>query len=48
MALRTIRLLGDDILTKTCREVKVMTPRLQELIADGTVQSIIDKYITAE
>ena len=34
MALRTIRLLGDDILTKTCREVKVMTPRLQELIAD--------------
>ena len=34
MALRTIRLLGDDILTKTCREVKTMTPRLQELIAD--------------
>ena len=34
MALRTIRLLGDEILTKTCREVKKMTPRLQELIDD--------------
>lgn len=34
MALRTIRLLGDDILTKTCREVKTMTPRLRELIDD--------------
>lgn len=34
MALRTIRTLGDEILTKTCREVKTLTPRLQELITD--------------
>lgn len=34
MALRTIRMLGDEILTKTCREVKSMTPRMQELIED--------------
>ncbi len=34
MALRTIRMLGDEILTKTCREVKSMTPRMQELIDD--------------
>ncbi len=34
MALRQIRLLGDEILTKPCREVKEMTPRLQELIED--------------
>ena len=34
MALRKIRELGDEILTKKCREVKEMTPRLQELVAD--------------
>lgn len=34
MALRTIRTLGDEILTKKCKEVKTLTPRLQELIAD--------------
>lgn len=34
MALRTIRILGDEILTKKCKEVKVMTPRMQELITD--------------
>ncbi|MCD8134271.1 MAG: peptide deformylase [Clostridiales bacterium] len=34
MALRTIRMLGDEILRKTCREVKSMTPRMQELIDD--------------
>lgn len=34
MALRTIRILGDEILTKKCKEVKTMTPRTQELIAD--------------
>ncbi len=34
MALRTIRLLGDEILTKPCREVTEMTPRLRELIDD--------------
>ena len=34
MALRKIREYGDDILTKKCREVKEMTPRLKELVAD--------------
>ena len=34
MALRTIRIAGDPVLTKKCREVKEMTPRLQELIDD--------------
>lgn len=34
MALRTIRILGDEILTKVCRPVTKMTPRLEELIDD--------------
>ncbi|MCC8150745.1 MAG: peptide deformylase [Lachnospiraceae bacterium] len=34
MALRTIRMLGDEILTKKCREVKDMTPRMRQLIDD--------------
>lgn len=34
MALRTIRVLGDEILTKACREVKEVTPRIQTLIED--------------
>ncbi len=34
MALRTIRIAGDPVLEKKCREVKEMTPRLKELIAD--------------
>ena len=34
MALRTIRIMGDDVLTKTCREIKEITPRIQELIED--------------
>lgn len=34
MALRTIRLLGDDILKKQCREVKEITPRIRTLIDD--------------
>ena len=34
MALREVRMQGDPILTKTCREVKVLTPRLQTLIDD--------------
>lgn len=34
MALRTIRMLGDEILKKECRPVKELTPRLQELIVD--------------
>lgn len=34
MALRQIREIGDEILTKPCREVKEMTPRVKELIDD--------------
>lgn len=34
MAIRNIRTLGDEILTKTAKEVKVMTPKIQELIED--------------
>lgn len=34
MALRTIRTLGDEVLTKTCREIKAVTPRIEELIND--------------
>ena len=34
MALRTIRMLGDPVLNKTCREVKEMTPKISTLIAD--------------
>lgn len=34
MALRTIRLAGDPVLARRCREVKEMTPRLRELISD--------------
>lgn len=34
MALRTIREMGDEVLNKTCKEVKEMTPRLRTLIDD--------------
>ena len=34
MAIRTVRVEGDSVLTKKCREVKEMTPRLSELIDD--------------
>lgn len=34
MALRNIREIGDAVLTKTCKEVKEMTPRTKELIED--------------
>ncbi len=34
MALRQIRTEGDEVLTKKCREVKEMTPRLRELVDD--------------
>jgi len=34
MAIRNIRTLGDEILTKTAKEVKEMTPKIQELIGD--------------
>ena len=34
MALRTIRLQGDPVLTKVCKEVKEVTPKIQTLIDD--------------
>ena len=34
MAIRNIRTLGDDVLTKTCREVKEVNERTRELIDD--------------
>ena len=34
MAIRNIRQEGDSILRKNCREVKEVTPRIQELIED--------------
>lgn len=34
MAIRQVRTMGDEILTKECKPVKVMTPRIQELIED--------------
>ena len=34
MALRTIRQMGDAVLTKKCREIKEVTPRIEELIDD--------------
>lgn len=34
MAIRNIREYGDEVLTKNCKEVKEMTPRVRELIGD--------------
>lgn len=34
MAIRNIREMGDEVLNKTCKEVKEMTPRIKELIED--------------
>lgn len=34
MAIRQIREMGDEVLTKKCKPVKVMTPRTMELIED--------------
>lgn len=34
MAIRTIRTIGDEVLTKECKPVKEMTPRIAELIED--------------
>lgn len=34
MALRTIRLQGDPVLAKNCREITEITPKIKELIGD--------------
>lgn len=41
MALRTIRIMGDEVLTKKCREIPEMTPRIQELI-DDMIETMYD------
>jgi len=42
MALRNIRIIGDEILTKKCRTVEEMTPKVQELI-DDMYETMYDK-----
>ncbi len=34
MAIRNIREMGEDVLTKTCKEVTEITPRIRDLIGD--------------
>ena len=34
MALRTIRIQGDPVLEKKCREITEITPKIEELIED--------------
>ena len=34
MAIRNIRIEGDAVLRKTCRDVKEITPKIEELIED--------------
>ena len=42
MALRQIRTYGDPVLGKNCKEVKEMTPRLQELV-DDMLETLYDQ-----
>ena len=34
MAIRTVRVIGDEILTKPCKPINFMTPRISNLIGD--------------
>ena len=34
MAIRQVRIIGDEILRKECKPVKLMTPRTRDLIED--------------
>ena len=34
MALRTIRLQGDPVLSKKCRDIREVTPKIRQLIGD--------------
>ena len=43
MAIRNIREIGDSILTKTCRPVENMTPRVRQLIQD-MLDTMYDNY----
>ena len=37
MALRTIRIQGDPVLTNKCKEIKEVTPKIRELIFSGEI-----------
>lgn len=41
MALREIRVQGDSVLTKVCKEVKEVTPRIRDLI-DDMIETMYD------
>ena len=41
MATRTIRTIGDDVLTNVCKEVKEVTPKTKEL-SDDTFETMYD------
>lgn len=43
MALRNIRIQGDPILTKECRKIEKMTPKIRELIQD-MFETMYDAY----
>ena len=43
MALRNIRIMGDEVLTKVCRPVKENTPKIQQLI-DDMFDTMYDVY----
>ncbi len=43
MAIRNVRIMGDDILRKSCRDITEMTPKLQTLI-DDMFDTMYDAY----
>ena len=43
MAVRTIRVIGDEILYKECKPVKEMTQRVEELIAETKLNELLRK-----
>lgn len=43
MAIRRIREIGDEVLTKTCKEVTKITPRIEELI-DDMIDTMYEAY----
>ena len=43
MALRSIRIMGDRVLEKTCRPVEQVTPRIKELVED-MLETMYDAY----
>ena len=43
MALRTIRLQGDPVLSKVCRPIPEVTPRIRILVED-MVETMLERY----